>query len=100
MKYLVQLHVRALGHIEPLDSRTPTPGDAHTLKKSTAPRVVLGSLQVPRHVRRGETKGAHPQLFPVGSHQLLLCESDVFTAPFSPQYLQMLLKHINETDGS
>lgn len=49
-------------------------GDSHTVTES--------------HIQenRGITNGAHPQLFPVGSHQLLLCDSDVFTAAFPPIY--------------
>lgn len=34
--------MRAAGHIEPLDSRAPTPGDANPLKILAAPREVLG----------------------------------------------------------
>lgn len=40
MKYLEGVHVRAPGHIQPLDSRALTPGDA--LKILAALREVLG----------------------------------------------------------
>lgn len=42
MKYLAPLYVWAVGHIEPFDSRTPTPGDVHTLKMLTTPRDFPG----------------------------------------------------------
>lgn len=98
LKYLVPLYVRVVGHIEPLDACAPTPDDALTLQMSTAPQVVLRSLQVLRHIRRvsvtrthshripyfTKTNEANSQLFPAGSHQLLLCDSGVFTTPFSP----------------
>lgn len=56
MKYLEALHVRAAGHIQPLDSAAPTPGDADAFKILAAPRELLGVSMGPELGGGGGTK--------------------------------------------